>query len=327
MIVKAIPYSWILGESRRLDCGPFTLGSIEIRKRLESLSCEKMPLMSITQGGMDGMYHVGQDKLRWVEDPQCGIPFLRSSDILKADLSNQPHILRKQVEDNYLFQCPAGTTLITRSGTIGRMAYCRPGMAEMAISQDVLKVVPDEDKIYSGYLYAFLASKYGLPLIIGGTFGSIIVHIEAANIADLPVPRLGDAVEQRAHALVKEAAYGRSRSANLRRQAIQNLYAEFQLDDIANSPTSTSFTTFSVQSQHARRFDAAHHSPICVRAAHELATVYTFSEYLGDVAKVFTPGIFKRIHVDDPNYGYAYYSGSELFQYASSHADSSPIPS
>jgi type I restriction enzyme S subunit len=38
------------------------------------------------------------------------------------------------------------------------------------------------------------------------------------------------------------------------------------------------------------------------------------TEKIGNIAKVFTPGIFKRIHVNDPMHGYAYFSGSELFQ-------------
>lgn len=35
---------------------------------------------------------------------------------------------------------------------------------------------------------------------------------------------------------------------------------------------------------------------------------------MADVGEVFTPGIFKRRHVEIPEYGYPYFSGSELFQ-------------
>jgi hypothetical protein len=91
------------------------------------------------------------------------------------------------------------------------MAYTRPEMDGMWSSQDVLKVVPNPDRILPGYLYAFLSSKFGVPLVVGGTYGAIIQHIEPHHIANLPVPRLGDELEARVHRLIQEAAKLRSR--------------------------------------------------------------------------------------------------------------------
>lgn len=205
MIVKTIPSTWLIEEEHRLDCGPFVKGSMEARKILEHLDCRKDSLVEVTKDGIDGIYHVGQDKIMWAADKKHGIPFLRSADILRGDISFQLLISRKQVASNPLFVCPEGATLITRSGTIGRMVYARKGFDEVAISQDVLKVVPDRSKISPGYLYAFLTTKFGVPIVTGGTFGSIITHIEAENIADLPVPRLG-ATEEVANRLIQESA-------------------------------------------------------------------------------------------------------------------------
>src|SRR5271157_2283575 len=123
MIVKTIPISWIIEDEHRLDCGPFLKGSYEARKILEKLTVDKDKLTDLTLNGIDGIYHVGQDKIVWVTDLEHGMPFLRSADILKIDFSGQPLISRKQVAANPLFQCPYGTTLITRSGTIGKMVY------------------------------------------------------------------------------------------------------------------------------------------------------------------------------------------------------------
>jgi type I restriction enzyme S subunit len=206
MIVKAIPSSWLIEEEHRLDCGPYVKGSKEARKAIENLPCPKSPLVELTLEGLSGMYHVGQDKIVWAEDSDHGMPFLRSADVTNFDLRGLPFISRKQVAGNHLFQCPVGSTLITRSGTIGKMAYMRPEMEDTAISQDVLKVVPDPNRIPPGYLYAFLRTKYGIPIIVGGTFGSIIVHIEAENIASLPVPRLGDEAEQNVGQLIGKSA-------------------------------------------------------------------------------------------------------------------------
>lgn len=265
MIVKTIPSTWLIEEEHRLDCGPFVKGGIEARKTIEGLRYQKDHLIDLTENGINGMYHVGQDKIVWADDEIHGMPFLRSADILRADLSYQPFISRKQVAGNYLFQCPAGTTLITRSGTIGRMAFMRTDMEDTAISQDVLKVIPDEGKVKPGYLYAFLNSKYGIPIITGGTFGSIIVHIEAENIADLPVPRLG-AVEDQAHELIQRAADAQVESGELRK------HAGSMVNEICGfpeklAPAARIFAYSSANSNDVlRRLDATFHNPIAQEA-------------------------------------------------------------
>ena len=315
MKTKAVPSSWIERLGKRLDCGPYMSGIIEARERLEALGPRTRPLCELTKGGIAGMYHVGMDKLKWVDDTEHGTRFLTSSDIVKADFSGQPFISSKQVAGNPLFQCPVGSTLITRSGTIGRMAYCRAEMAEMAISQDVLKIVPDKNRIPSGYLFAFLSTKYGLPLVVGETFGSIIVHIEAKNIANLPVPRLGDSLERTVHALVEGAAANRSDAARLRAISGTRLAQHFRLPDLSRAGTPKTFGTFAVRAQSLARLDAAYYCKPCVVAVDAFASCNETSP-LGTVAQVFQTNIFKRPYVDDSRYGYPYFSGIELFTYA-----------
>lgn len=128
-----------------------------------------------------------------------------STAILASDLSSLPLISRKQVDANPNFKIGEGWTLITRSGTVGRMAYARPDMNGIACSEDVMRVVPDEAKVKPGYLYAYLSSRFGVPIVVSGTYGAIIQHIEPHHIANLPVPRLGE-IEDQAHNLVQQSA-------------------------------------------------------------------------------------------------------------------------
>ena len=55
------------------------------------------------------------------------------------------------------------------------MTYVRDDMAGMWSSQHIMKVAPDPAQIAPGYLYAFLSSKYGVPLVVSGTYGAIIL--------------------------------------------------------------------------------------------------------------------------------------------------------
>ena len=320
MIIKTIPYSWIVEEQRRFDCGPFTRGGIEAKKALERASLPKEPLVSLTADGLAGMYHVGMDKLRWVDAQTDGIPFLRSSDILRADLTGQPKIARSQVEGNPLFRCPEGTTLITRSGTIGRMAFCRSDMVEMAMSQDVLKVVPNTAKIPAGYLYAFLSSKFGIPMVVSGTFGSIIVHIEAENVSDLPVPRLAEAREAEIHSLVVRAGQLRvEASKQLAKAKGLALRSWGVLDDgdCAHREHPDVQVVALSEVRRSGRFDAFYYGSSARNADARLRSIEAEIpiKRLGSrsvTSEVFETTRFGRVSVSDPDYGVPFLSISDL---------------
>ncbi|MGH7172553.1 MAG: methylation-associated defense system restriction endonuclease subunit S MAD5 [Gemmataceae bacterium] len=310
MKIKAVPFSWITRWGLRLDCGPYMSGAVDARIKMESPHLRSQPLIDVTKG----IFHAGRESRMWVTDPKHGVPFLSSSDILKADHTDLSLLSRKQVQRNPGFLIQKGSTLITRSGTIGRMVYVRSNMDGMACSEHAMRVVPDERKIPPGYLHAFLRCRFGVPMVIGGTYGSIIQSIEPQHIADLPVPRSGDAIERKAHELVEKAAYNRSRAAELRRESRTHLTSLLRLPDMSASRTPLSFATFAIRSGNLNRLDAAYHSPPGAQAAKALAQ-YDSAEYLDTVATVFQTNIFKRPYVEDLQYGYAYYSDAELFTY------------
>ncbi len=223
---KTIPSRWLNENDRRLDCGPYMSGAIEAKELLSKLPGTKEPLSNL----VTGIYHAGRESRTWVESPEHGVPFMGRTDILAADLSHLPFISKKQVDANSNFKIGEGWTLITRSGTIGRMAYARSDMDGLACSEHVMRVVPDENKVKTGYLYAYLSSIFGVPLIISGTYGAIIQHIEPSHIVDLPVPRL-EKIEEQAHELVQNAADMLSKYQRLLNEATEKI---FLLSDVSN---------------------------------------------------------------------------------------------
>ncbi|NQU63147.1 MAG: restriction endonuclease subunit S [SAR324 cluster bacterium] len=198
---KTIPSRWLENNSFRLDCGPYMSGSIEAKETINKLSVIKEPLSVLTED----IINAGRLPRNWVTNPNHGIPFLSSSDILQADLSNVRLNAKSTAIGNPNLIIKEKTILITRSGTVGRLAYTRSDMDKMACTEHVLRVIPNENKIKPGYLYAYLSSKYGIPMVVSGTYGAIIQHIEPQHIADLPVPRLGE-VEDKAHDLMQQSS-------------------------------------------------------------------------------------------------------------------------
>jgi type I restriction enzyme S subunit len=201
-------------------------GALEARDALDRISAHKMKLHEVTSG----IFHAGREGRRWVDTPEYGVPFLGSTDILHADLSSLPLLSKKQIKLNPNFTLGSKWTLISRSGTIGRMAYVRPDMDGMACSEHVLRIVPDESQISPGYLYAYLSSKYGVPLVVSGTYGAIIQHIEPEHIANLPVPRLGK-IELQIHDLVEQSATAIAKYSELLTQARQRVLDAIGLED------------------------------------------------------------------------------------------------
>lgn len=315
MKVKTIRSSWLEREGRRLDCGPYLSGALEAKVRLEELACRKDRLADVTRGHGGGIYNGPQFARNFVEDPQHGVRFLGTASMLRADLSELPLLRKRDAVSSKLayLRVSAGMTLISCSGSIGRMVYARPDMDGMWSNQDILKVVADPRKVLSGYLYAFLSGRYGVPLVTSGTYGAIIQHIEPQHVADLPVPRLGESFERHVHDLVERAATARSRAASLKAAAQNELRAELGLADLRGAPTPATYTAYSITSSSLGRLDAPHFSPPCVKAANALASSARLQRRLGDIGRVFTPGIFKRRHVEDPAFGYPYFSGSDLF--------------
>jgi hypothetical protein len=239
MKLKVVPSSWFEKEGRRLDCGPYLSGSIEAKVLLEKLSVKKVPLREVTAGFGGGIYNGPQFVRNYVNDLQYGIPFLTSGTILASDLSRVGLLSKGDAESTKLrhLRISEGMTLITCSGTksVGRLVYARPEMEGMWSSQDVLKVVPDPSKILPGYLYAYLSSRFGVPLVVSGIYGAIIQHIEPLHIADLPVPLLSESIVEAVHHKIVEAAKLRGQFRSLLTQATEYLFSAVGLKDITAS--------------------------------------------------------------------------------------------
>ena len=319
MKTKFVPSGWLGHDGRRLDCGPYVSGALEARVRLEELRARKDSLQEVTLRGMAGIFNGPRFARTYVDDARFGVPFLGSTDILNAELAGLPLLSRRQVEANPRLVVRAGWTLITCSGTIGRMAFARSEMDGMAGSQHFMRVVPDPERIPPGYLYAYLSSSFGVPLVLGGTYGAIIQHIEPEHIADLLVPRLSSRLEQEAHRLIDDSANARTRATELLAEAAAALSATLGLPRVRPRHEFPSPSVASVSMKLLReRSDAFYYSPLNADARGAFDRAQGDSVPIGEVAEVFIPGIFKRRYADDPRFGVPYITGADVFQLAPS---------
>ena len=306
--VKAVLSSWIEKQGRRLDCGPYMSGAMEARAIIEKHPNEL--LQRLTQGGMAGLVNAGRITRLWVDDPDHGFRFLTSSSILDADLDNVSLIAKSVARSNPSLLIEKDWTLITRSGTIGRMAYSTDVTHGLACSEDVLRVIPDINRIKPGYLFAYLSSKFGVPLVVSGTYGSIITHLEPGHISDLLVPRIG-LVEDEAHALIESSAKAHSESVELRKKAGQlvNEICDFP-EKLAVSARIFAYSQ-APSNQVLRRLDATFHNPVAQAA--EALTKAANGISLSDAGvSGFESNRLKQIFVDE-GYGTPFVTSGGIF--------------
>lgn len=262
---RIVRSGWLNEGGRRLDCNPYMSGALEARDTLRRLSVRKDSLSALTSGHDGGIYNGPVFARVWVDDARFGVRFLSGSDVLTGDLSSLPLLKRSYATSSKLshLELQEGMTLITCSGTIGRMSYVRPDMVGIWSSQHIMKILPSPERIPPGYLYAFLSSRYGVPLIVSGTYGAIIQHIEPEHISDLPVPRWNHDFEEQVHLKVDEAAKLLSRYQRLVTEATDDLFASVGLKDISatdwhkNGPN----TAFSIDKPNVSSLRALNFNP------------------------------------------------------------------
>lgn len=113
------------------------------------------------------------------------------------------------------------TTLITRSGTIGKVALVPKHWEHWIPSDHIIRVVPANNDI-AGYLNIFLASDYGYQLITRFTYGSVVDEIDDTHVSNIPVPLLKDKdVQKQINDLALEASQKRYEAYTLEQQALR----------------------------------------------------------------------------------------------------------
>jgi type I restriction enzyme S subunit len=301
------------GYGYRLDCSPYLGGALETKILLEKLPLRKDKLHTLTAGFNNGIYNGPQFVRNYVESSEHGVPFMTGSTMQLADLSTLPLLSRRDAQSPKLayLELQRGMSLISCSGTIGKMAYARREMEGVWSSQDLLKVVADPAKIPSGFLYAYLCSKFGIPLVASGTYGAIIQHLEPAHIWDLPVPRLGDAIEYEIHTLIEEAAELRTQASQLRRNAVH------KFEDAVKWKSPNREIWLSVNSSGIqRRLDVNFHSHISSYGRNTLDSTKPTQEVRNYIESIYCPDRGARTKVENEDHGVPFLSSSDVFEVA-----------
>ncbi len=307
MKVKSIPSSWVHKSDYRFDCNPYMSGAVEAREALEASSLKMEKLVDLVVNGGNGLVNPGRVKRTWVQGEKYGKKFLTSTDIQKFKSSGDRYISFRAIEENKKLIIKQDWTLITRAGSIGRMAYARSEMDGLACTEDVLRVIPDQEKIPAGYLFSYLRSQFGVSLIVSSTYGAIIQHIEPHHLEDLPVPRLGQVLESKIDSLVKSACRKRSEANEILDELTRKVEELIGVTEfLARSESSFSVNVVRFPTD-GRRLDAFHHAGYVREGVDSLQHGFCEAK---EIATLLRPPLMKRQRVSEG--GLEFLGGGDL---------------
>ncbi|WP_278382127.1 restriction endonuclease subunit S [Clostridium tyrobutyricum] len=120
-----------------------------------------------------------------------GYPFIGGKEITQLGPETDKYLSKITHKDRYEkeLRVEKNWILVTDRGTIGKVVLVPEQMNGFAVSQNVLKVVPNSNH---GYIYCFLNSDYGKKLIEREIYGSVVNMIDDKSLGNIKIPILKD---------------------------------------------------------------------------------------------------------------------------------------
>ena len=184
-----------------------------------------------------------------------GVPFATPSDLFDVNAKPAKHIYAKLIPNHEAFMLKPGELLMVRSGQkyglLGRVMKITENHRGVFGSDDPIHIKPNEGKIRTGYLLAYLNDPaLGRPSVVRNAYGTSIPHLDVKDIKKIRVPRLGSDVESAIADLMDKSV---STSAKADRSWHRNRLTLL----LRRSPLATSCTAFVPSATHNHHFEKA----------------------------------------------------------------------
>lgn len=173
------------------------------------------------------IFYPGRFKRNYIEYSENAVPFFGGSDILqlwswtnKWISSAHPKIDELAVKKDWI--------LITRSGSTGIVSIVPEAWEGFAMSEHIIRIIPDSNKLSPFYLMGFLRSEFCQEIIAKGVFGSVIDEIDPnfINKIKVPIPKSKAILEQIINE-IESAEEARNNAISGTNESVKNLNHRF----------------------------------------------------------------------------------------------------
>lgn len=168
----------------------------------------------------------------FVNDAQHGVPYLSASDTVLANLETGRFLSNKQASELNYLRISKDWILITCSGTLGNVTFTNSVFENYIATHDLIRMIPNSQKVSKGTLFAFLSSRFGYYQITQTKFGGVVKHINDDQAKDIFIPVLPEELQNRVENLIQESASLREVATMLQKEALQLLLDKSKLGAI-----------------------------------------------------------------------------------------------
>lgn len=290
----------------RIDPDLYLSDGAKIRREIHNLPYE----LSTVGENAENVFYGNIFSRMFVSKPSHGVEYLAASDTVLSDLHTGRYISKIQAKGLSYLILKKGWILVTCSGTLGNVTYTTKEFAGKLATHDLIRIIPNNKKVNAGTLYAFLSSKYGYYQITQSQFGGVVKHINESQMSSVLVPVFSESFQAEVDDLIQESARLRE-EANDKLEKAQNKLSAFINVKFNKVNFKTSCVNFNeVMSSLRHRIDPPALMSDGVYSMKEVNSKFTCKKICELKTKVFRPGIFKRIYVEE---GIPYIKGSEIF--------------
>lgn len=245
---------------------------------------------------------------------EFGYPYLSNSDVSRNNPFDSCNYSSKKYGFDENSVLKEGMIVTGRVGAIGQTSYISSEFEKnKAMGSDNIIRIVTKNKNISGYVYAFLASKFGKTFFNKLAAGGVQPYISEDMIKDIPVPLLPETKQQQIHQLIVEASALRVEANKLLKEAVTILEEKINLK-INTKVSQYQFNKVKFKdiiNNDQKRID----SPVYITSTKNFITQNNKNKKLIELGfKVYRPGIFKRVKVEKEN-GMPYIKGSELSKF------------
>lgn len=242
----------------------------------------------------------------FVKDKEHGMPYLAASDTVLANIETGRFLSNKQAKTLKNLILKKDWILITCSGTLGNVTYTNKTFENHIATHDLIRVVPNDNKVNKGTLYVFLSGIYGYNQFTQSQFGGVVKHINDIQTKAILVPVFPESFQQEVDDLIQE-------SARLREEATDALDKAHTLLHSAFNNKDTNIKSVSIKkiyAAHNQRFEASYYVSNNRNIYDSIVEEVEFMRLKDLCTKIFRPGIFKRQYVTEG--GITFLGGADI---------------
>jgi len=193
-----------------------------------------------------------------------GLPLIHVKSLNEIFIKVETYILKTLEERfNYKFVFPTRSVFISRGGTLGLVGINYEDLGDCSISQDVIGIQTDEEKIKPEVLLIFFLSKFGQSLLKSCVIGGVQPHIELSKLKRKSIPSFSKKFQTYIEQLVKQAYEKRKLAEQKYQQAEELLYKllEITQEEIEKLEEKKAYQTNFKNVSESLRFDAEYYYP------------------------------------------------------------------